>query len=166
MLTGAAAGPALARAALPVPAPPPAAPSGPSVLPGGPMIPVPWGPQAALEVTIQESPSAPVLRWTLTCGPAGGTLPDPVRACRVLNRVWDPYTPVHIGWMCPMIAYGTQFTTITGYWHGTWISARFSRTFSCQAPQWFEILPVLPSGPGQVNPGGPMLPGPQQRSGT
>jgi hypothetical protein len=62
--------------------------------------------------------------------------------------------------MCPMIAYGTQFTTITGYWHGTWISARFSRTFSCQAPQWFEILPVLPAGPGQVNPGGPMLPGP------
>ncbi len=124
------------------------------------MIPPPWVPQADLLITIQDAPSAPVQQWTLTCGPDGGTLPDPVRACRVLGEVWNPFTPVRIGVMCPMIVYGSQITTITGWWRGSWISVRFSRTFSCQAPEWYQILSALPGGSGQVNPGGLMLPGP------
>jgi hypothetical protein len=157
---GLTAGPALARTALPAPAPRAAAARTASTVPGGPMIPVPWVPRADLVITIQNGPSAPVRRWTLTCGPAGGTLPHPFRACRVLSEVWNPFTPVRIGVMCPMIVYGPQLTTITGWWHRTWISVRFSRTFSCEAPQWYRILSAFPGGSGQVNPGGPMLPAP------
>jgi hypothetical protein len=130
------------------------------------MIPVPWRAEADLVITVQDSPSAPILRWTLTCRPDGGTLPDPVRACRMLRGVWDPFTPVRVGVMCTMIVYGTQITTITGYWHGTWISVRFSRTYGCQAAQWYQILSVLPASSGQVNPGGPMVPGPPLRPTT
>jgi Subtilisin inhibitor-like len=160
---GLTAGPALAQAGRPVPAPRAAAArtsSSISSIPGGPMRPSPWIPRADLLITIQAWPSAPVRRWTLTCGPAGGTLPHPFRACRVLSEVWDPFTPVRIGVMCPMIVYGPQITTISGWWHGSWISVRFSRTFSCEAPQWYRILSSFPGGSGQVNPGGPMLPAP------
>jgi Subtilisin inhibitor-like len=160
VLTGVSAGPALAQAARPGSAPRAAAASTSAVVPGGPMIPVPWRPEARLMITVRQSPSGPVLRWTLTCRPDGGTLPDPARACRVLYSVWDPFTPVRTGVMCPMIVYGPQLTTISGYWRGAWISVRFSRTYSCQAWQWMRILSVLPPNAGQVNPGGPMLPGP------
>jgi hypothetical protein len=165
VLVGVTAGPALARAARPGPAPRAAAARTAPVIPGGPMIPAPApsGPQANLVITVSESPSAPVLRWTLTCAPDGGTLPDPARACRMLNSVWNPFMPVRTGVMCPMIVYGPQLTTITGYWHGTWISVRFSRTYSCQAAQWNKILSVIPAGPGQINPGGTMVPGPPLR---
>ena len=165
-LAGLTAGPASARAGLPGPAPRAAAARTAAVVPGGPMIPVPWRPQANLVITVREWPTAPVWRWTLTCRPDGGTLPHPARACRVLAEVWDPFTPLPRGVMCPMIVYGPQITTITGWWRGTWISVRFSRTYSCQAAQWDRILTVLPGGPAVpagVNPGGPMRPGPPVR---
>ena len=127
--------------------------------------PAPGGPQADLLITVQASPSAPLVQWTLTCDQDGGTLPGPARACQVLGEVWDPFSPLPRGVMCPMIVYGAQITTITGWWDGAWISVSFSRTFSCQAGQWAQILPLIPPGPGAVNPGGPMLPGPPSPAG-
>jgi len=164
-LAGVTASPALAQAALPGSAARATPAGGSPVIPGGPAQPAPWGPQADLLLTVQASPSAPVEQWTLTCGPDGGTLPDPARACQVLSEVWDPFTPLPRGVMCAMIVYSTHITTITGWWDGVWISVRFSRTFSCQAAQWAQILPLLPPGPGAVNPGGPMLPGPPPPAG-
>jgi hypothetical protein len=163
-LTGLTAGPAYASSAQPAPAPRAAAARAAAVVPGGPMIPARWRPRADLVITARESPTAPVRRWTLTCRPDGGTLPHPVRACQVLDDVWHPFTPLPRGVMCPMIVYGPEITTITGWWDGKWISVRFSRTYSCQAAQWDRILTMVPAVPAGVNPGGPMVPGPPVRA--
>lgn len=93
-------------------------------------------------------------RWTLTCGPAGGTHPDASAACAALARVKHPFAPVAAGVMCPMIASGPQTATITGTWHGQQVSARYSRVDGCQTDRWNKLEKVL----GQVNPGGPMIP--------
>lgn len=93
-------------------------------------------------------------RWTLTCGPAGGTHPDAQAACAALAKVSHPFAPVASGVMCPMIASGPQTATITGTWHGQQVSARYSRVNGCQTARWNKLEKVL----GQVNPGGPMIP--------
>jgi hypothetical protein len=123
------------------------------------MIRAPWQAQTDLVITVHETASAPMLRWTLTCGPDGGTLPHPIRACKVLNSAWHPFAPVSPGVMCPMIVYGPQTATITGYWHGTWISAQFDRIDGCQAARSNKIASILPIAAGPVNPGGPMMTG-------
>ena len=177
VLAGVSAAPVLAltvlpgpvpRAAMPHPVPVPL-PAGPGpvtprgpwpVDPGGPMFPGPRYAAADLLITVRVSPSARPLWWTLTCGPVGGTLPHPARACRELNSTLDPFAPLARGIACPMIYYGPQTATITGWWHGTWIEARFSRTDGCQAERWNKVgrALVLPVN-APVNPGGPMLPG-------
>jgi hypothetical protein len=122
----------------------------------------PWHPQAELWITVRDSPSSPVLHWTLTCGPDGGTLPGPARACWQLSQAGQPFAPVPPGVMCPMIYFGPQTATVTGYWYGTWISVRFGRSDGCQEARWNKVISALglTVQAGEVNPGGPMQPGP------
>jgi len=137
----------------PVPAPP--------VLP--PPVPAPpMGQPDSLLVTVRESGSSPALSWSLTCNPDGGTHPDPVLACDTLSGTRNPFAPVAPGTMCPMIYYGPQTATISGYWQGQPVSAQFSRVDGCQEQRWEKIAPVLviPVLPVPANPGGPFLPGP------
>jgi hypothetical protein len=117
-------------------------------------------PQAQLWITVRQAPEGPVLRWTLRCGPVGGRLPHPSRACARLAQVRRPFAPVPHGTVCPMIDYGPQTARISGLWHGIWITARFSRANGCQETRWTKIVVALGLGavPGQVNPGGPMQP--------
>lgn len=93
-------------------------------------------------------------RWTLTCGPAGGSHPDAKAACAALAKVRHPFAPVEAGVMCPMIASGPQTATISGTWQGQKVSANYSRVNGCQTARWNKLEEVL----GQVNPGGPMIP--------
>jgi hypothetical protein len=93
-------------------------------------------------------------RWTLTCGPAGGTHPDAPAACAALAGARHPFAPVAAGIMCSMVASGPQTATITGTWQGHQVSATYSRANGCQTQRWNKLEKVL----GQVNPGGPMIP--------
>ena len=120
------------------------------------------GPPDGLLITARESASSPVVSWSLTCDPPGGTHPDPALACQALSSTPDPFAPVPAGVMCSMIYYGPQTATITGYWQGQPVSAQFSRVNGCQEQRWETIAPVLvvPVLPVPANPGGPLRPGP------
>ncbi|HEY3956644.1 MAG TPA: SSI family serine proteinase inhibitor [Streptosporangiaceae bacterium] len=119
-------------------------------------------PRAQLWISVRQAPHGPVLRWTLRCGPDGGRLPHPSRACARLGLAQRPFAPVPHGIVCPMIDYGPQTARITGLWHGAWITARFSRANGCEETRWNKVIVALGLGgvPGRVNPGGPMQPAP------
>ena len=104
--------------------------------------------------------SSPSLHWTLTCGPDGGTLPDPANACRQLSRAGHPFGPMAHGVACSMIYYGPQTVAVTGYWYGNTVSIRFSRSDGCQEARWSKLVSEmgLQVQAGEVNPGGPMKP--------
>jgi Subtilisin inhibitor-like len=105
------------------------------------------------------------VNWTLTCGPSGGSLPDPSRACWQLSHAYRPFTPLAHGEVCSMIDYGPQTATIRGYWYGTWVSIDLSRSDGCQESRWNEVISALGLNAlsARVNPGGPMDPGPSSR---
>jgi Subtilisin inhibitor-like len=98
-----------------------------------------------VSLTIKVRPSAHVTAqlWTLSCGPAGGTLPHPAAACAALAQVSDPFAPVRRGMMCAMIYSGPQTAIIEGTWHGKQVAATFSRVDSCQTARWSRIAPVF-----------------------
>ncbi|MGH3155617.1 MAG: SSI family serine proteinase inhibitor [Streptosporangiaceae bacterium] len=118
--------------------------------------------QAELGISLRDSPQNPALTWTLTCSPSGGSLPDPSRACWELSRASHPFAPLARDVSCSMIFYGQHTVSITGYWYGSRISIEVSRTDSCQEAKWNEVIAALGLNAltGEVNPGGPMKPGP------
>src|SRR5207302_11152386 len=56
--------------------------------------------------------------WTLTCRPAGGTLPKPAKACRKLAALGRPFAPVPPGVACSQIFAGPQVALVTGSYDG------------------------------------------------
>ena len=131
-------------------------------------------PTAALTIQVTAAPGSPARRWTLQCGPAGGSLPGAAGACAAIARSSNPFGPVPRGTMCSMIYSGPQTASVTGTWDGKPVDASYSRTNGCQTARWNTLASLFPaavtSGPtapggGQVNPGGPMLPGPGKSPG-
>jgi Subtilisin inhibitor-like len=100
---------------------------------------------APVSLTIQVRPGAHAAAqsWSLTCDPAGGTLPHPAAGCAALARVANPFAPVGRGIMCPMIYGGPQTATIEGRWHGKSVHATFSRADGCQTARWSRIAAVF-----------------------
>jgi hypothetical protein len=100
-------------------------------------------PSSSLTIHVRTSPKAAAHAWTLTCGPAGGSLPAASAACAALTRAKEPFAPVKHGMMCSMIYSGPQTATIDGTWEGTPIHATFSRVNSCETQRWAMIAPVF-----------------------
>lgn len=105
--------------------------------------PSPTPPSVSLTVSVRPNGHASAQHWTLTCGPAGGTLMHPAAACAALTRVPDPFAPVRRGVMCSMIYSGPQTATIDGTWQGKPVHATFSRVDGCQTARWDRIAPVF-----------------------
>jgi hypothetical protein len=76
---------------------------------------------------------------TLTCRPAGGSLPSPAGACRKLARLDEPFRPVPGDVACSQIFAGPQVALVTGKYQGRRIWARFRRTDSCQTARWNRV---------------------------
>ncbi|HEY1918912.1 MAG TPA: SSI family serine proteinase inhibitor [Streptosporangiaceae bacterium] len=114
---------------------------------------------ADLTITVQLAPYHSQ-SWRLTCSPNGGTLPNPAQACARLNQAWRPLAPVSHNTMCTTLYFGPQTVTITGWWHGSWVSVRYTRSNGCQETMWNQMVWALGLPNGQVNPGGPMQHGP------
>jgi hypothetical protein len=83
-------------------------------------------------------------RWTLRCGPAGGTLPRPQRACRRLLGLRRPFAPVPRGTACTQIYGGPQTARVRGRLRGKRVSASFSRTDGCQISRWDRVRFLFP----------------------
>jgi hypothetical protein len=100
---------------------------------------------AELEISISPGgKEAPTRLWTLKC-PAGGTLPNPARACRGLEALEDPFAPVPKNAACTAIYGGPQIAEVRGRFRGRTINARFARGNGCEIARWNRVRFLLPS---------------------
>ncbi len=112
-----------------------AAPSG-SAASGSPSASAP--PKISLDIKVSHGPGTTVRHWTLRCQPAGGSAPDPARACRVLMHAKNPFAPLPKGVMCPMIVAGTKVATVSGSWYGRPVDVTMSQG-GCWLSRWAEV---------------------------
>jgi Subtilisin inhibitor-like len=99
-----------------------------------------------LEISISLGGNeSPTRLWTLRC-PAGGTLPDPARACRRLDALDHPFAPVPKSAACTAIYGGPQIAEVRGTFRGRTINARFTRGNGCEIARWNRVRFLFPSG--------------------
>jgi Subtilisin inhibitor-like len=87
-------------------------------------------------------------RWTLRCGPAGGTLPRAARACtRLLAGGTRLFVRTSGGVACTQIYGGPQTARIVGTLKGRRVFASFSRQDGCAISRWDRVSPwLIPAG--------------------
>jgi hypothetical protein len=86
-------------------------------------------------------------RFSLRCGPAGGTVPNPARACRVLARLQHPFASVPAHTICSDLALGPQEAEVVGRLRGQSIRARLDVRDSCEIARWQRVAAVVPGLP-------------------
>jgi hypothetical protein len=97
-----------------------------------------------------EGKSGAKEEWTLRCDPAGGSLPDPDRACERLAALNDRFEPPPPDAVCTEIYGGPAVAEVTGTYEGAPVDATFTRTDGCQIARWdrhqflFPIQPAMP----------------------
>jgi hypothetical protein len=101
--------------------------------------------QLHISVWPSGSRSRQSVRWTLRCGPPGGTLPRRERACRRLLALERPFSPVPRGTACTQIYGGPQVARVRGRLRGRRISAEFSRTDGCEISRWDRVRFLFPT---------------------
>jgi hypothetical protein len=97
------------------------------------------GDAARLEISVSTSPDGPERTATLTCDPAGGTLPSPAEACRRLAAIDDPFAPVPAGTACTLVWGGPQQATVSGSFRGKSVAAHFDRSNGCEIARWDRV---------------------------
>lgn len=101
------------------------------------------GAATELRIVVDASRGSGERTYTLTCDPAGGDHPDPAAACRMLERMDEPFEPVPQGAMCTEIYGGPQTAKVTGTFRGEPVRAEFSRTDGCQISRWDRHAALL-----------------------
>jgi hypothetical protein len=89
--------------------------------------------------------AARAIRWTLRCGPVGGTLPRRKRACERLLALRRPFRPVPPGSACTEIYGGPHVAEVRGMLRGRRVAAQFRRTDGCQIERWNRVRFLFPS---------------------
>ena len=99
-----------------------------------------------LQVTVwpKGKEAGDAVTWSLSCGPAVGTLPRPGRACRLLRALRDPFAPVPPDEICTQIYGGPQEALVTGSFRGHAVRARFNRKNGCEIARWNRVRFLLP----------------------
>lgn len=80
--------------------------------------------------------AAPALRWTLRCGPPGGTLPRRAEACRRLLALERPFAPTPKDVACAELYGGPGEALVTGMFRGRRVWALFTRRDGCAIERW------------------------------
>jgi hypothetical protein len=83
---------------------------------------------------------------TLTCDPAGGTHPDPQKACDLLASDAAALDPVPENSACTLLYGGPQEATIVGTLDGEKVNATFNRSGGCEIDRWDRMEAVLQVG--------------------
>jgi hypothetical protein len=86
----------------------------------------------------------PKRTYTLTCAPAGGTLPHPLAACRKLNALKAPFAPTRKDLVCTQIYGGPEEALVTGRFRGALVHARFNRKDGCEIGRWARVAFLFP----------------------
>jgi subtilisin inhibitor-like len=100
---------------------------------------------AATQLTIAVQPngsSGPTRTWTLSCDPAGGTLPRARAACTRLRP--EALRPLPPDTICTQIYGGPQTARVRGRVKGRAVDVRFSRTNGCEIHRWDSVRFLLP----------------------
>ena len=99
----------------------------------------------ALTITVwPQGLDGPSERWTLRCGPTGGTLPARVAACRKLNSLSAPFRPIgkdsglHGDLRGPGGGARHRVVPRAKLW------AEFRRRNGCEIDRWERVRPLLP----------------------
>jgi hypothetical protein len=87
-------------------------------------------------------------RWTLECGPAGGTHPNAAKACARLASVPAPFRPVPADVVCTQVFGGPEEALVTGTFRGRRVNARFNRTNGCEIARWDRVAVLFPISAG------------------
>jgi hypothetical protein len=100
----------------------------------------------ALTVTLwPQGLDGPSERYTLRCGPVGGTAPARVAACRKLNTLENPFRAVPRDALCTEIYGGPAVATIVGRHKGRRVWAQVQRRNGCEISRWERLRPLLPA---------------------
>jgi hypothetical protein len=77
---------------------------------------------------------------TLTCGPAGGTLPRAAQACsRLAGMDVNPFRPVPENVACTDIYGGPETARVVGTFRGRPIWVVFRQTNGCEIARWRRV---------------------------
>lgn len=74
--------------------------------------------KVSLDVTFAASPGSAARHYTLTCEPAGGTMPDAATACGRLLKATELFAPKPAHVMCPMIMASAGRAVVSGSYLG------------------------------------------------
>jgi hypothetical protein len=119
--------------------------------PGGASVTVPPDSSAAgateLAISVWElgKDGGEAKEYTLTCDPAGGTLPEPEAACTALAGGAVDFEPVPPDAACTMIYGGAAVAEVTGTVLGKPVEAEFSRQDGCHIDKWDSATTLLPA---------------------
>jgi hypothetical protein len=86
----------------------------------------------------------PERTYTLTCAPAGGTLPHRASACAKLAPLKAPFAQTPKGTACTQIYGGRQEALVLGRFRGALVRARFSREDGCEIARWNRLRFLFP----------------------
>ncbi len=95
--------------------------------------------KTSLEIGFWPSPDGAERDATLTCEPAGGTLPNAAEACRRLYQLEAPFAAARSGVMCPQTWGGPQQARVVGTFRGEKVEASFNRRNGCQVERWDRV---------------------------
>jgi hypothetical protein len=95
-------------------------------------------PSIELEISLSPGGDTVTKIWTLRC-PPGGTLPNPARACRRLEKLDHPFAPVPKSVACTLIYGGPQVAEVRGTFKGRTVNARFARGNGCEIARWNRV---------------------------
>jgi hypothetical protein len=111
------------------------------------------GPEASLVIVHGRCPAGgaraacPPLqatRYTLTCAPPGGILPDPAGACGRLAAVpGDPFAAAPAGALCTQIHGGPDRLKVTGVYRGQPVEADYSLVNGCEIARFRRMAQLL-----------------------
>ena len=104
---------------------------------------------AATALTIvvwPQGPDGPSQKWTLRCGPTGGTLPARATACRRLNSLTNPFRRIPKDAVCTAVYGGPDVALIVGRYEGRRIWVQVRRRNGCEISRWDRLRPLLPAG--------------------
>jgi hypothetical protein len=98
--------------------------------------------RVSLEVTFAAAANSPATHYTLRCGPAGGTTPDPAAACARLLTGASLFGPLPRHVMCPMIMESAGRATVSG----TYLGHRVHESIvagGCDLSRWAKLRAVF-----------------------
>jgi hypothetical protein len=133
----------------PTPEPVPSTAPVPAAAPAGSTAASPSAaPADHFTIVVSNSPTASHNgTFQLYCHPTSGNHPDSTNACakldQLLGNATNPTLP-EPGRQCSQVSGGPATAEIRGTWNGQGVTAKITRTDSCQTARWNALVPVVP----------------------